>query len=239
MNDQAKVLFFATLREKTGVRETVIEFQSGAKILDIKALLLEKYPNLKTSMDTIIVAMNHEFAFDENLVPDEAEIAIFPPVSGGGIKAEKFPTLIALVDQKIDINRILEQLTIKSTGAACIFSGIVRGVTSRKAPHQTDELEYDAYRDMAESKMNQISDEIRSRWSDVEGIALIQRTGKLTPGTVSVIIACTSSHRDSGIFDAARYGIDRLKEIVPIWKKEVSKGGEVWIEGDYFPQPGE
>jgi molybdopterin synthase catalytic subunit len=112
-------------------------------------------------------------------------------------------------------------------------------VTSRKAPHQTDELEYDAYRDMAESKMNQISDEIRSRWSDVEGIALIQRTGKLTPGTVSVIIACTSSHRDSGIFDAARYGIDRLKEIVPIWKKEVSKGGEVWIEGDYFPQPGE
>jgi molybdopterin synthase catalytic subunit len=239
MNDQAKVLFFATLREKTGVRETVIEFQSGAKILDIKALLLEKYPNLKTSMDTIIVAMNHEFAFDENLVPDEAEIAIFPPVSGGGIKAEKFPTLIALVDQKIDINRILEQLTIKSTGAACIFSGIVRGVTSRKAPHQTDELEYDAYRDMAESKMNQISDEIRSRWSDVEGIALIQRTGKLTPGTVSVIIACTSSHRDSGIFDAARYGIDRLKEIVPIWKKEVSKGGEIWIEGDYFPQRGE
>jgi molybdopterin synthase catalytic subunit len=87
--------------------------------------------------------------------------------------------------------------------------------------------------------MSQISKEIRIKWRDIEGIAVIQRTGKLTPGTISVIIACTSSHRDSGIFDAAQYGIDRLKEIVPIWKKEVSQDGEVWIEGDYYPQRGE
>jgi molybdopterin synthase catalytic subunit len=238
MSDHATVLFFATLREKTGVRETSIEFRRGAIISDIKELLLEKYPNLKTSMDTIIVAMNHEFAFDENPVPDGAEIAIFPPVSGGN-ETEKFPTMIALVDQEIDINRFLEQITLPTTGAACIFSGIVRGVTNRKAPHQTDELEYEAYRVMAESKMSQISKEIRIKWRDIEGIAVIQRTGKLTPGTISVIIACTSSHRDSGIFDAAQYGIDRLKEIVPIWKKEVSQDGEVWIEGDYYPQRGE
>jgi molybdopterin synthase catalytic subunit len=59
------------------------------------------------------------------------------------------------------------------------------------------------------------------------------------PGTISVVVACSSSHRDSGIFEAARYGIDRLKEIVPVWKKEVSKDGEVWIEGEYYPQRGE
>jgi molybdopterin synthase catalytic subunit len=59
------------------------------------------------------------------------------------------------------------------------------------------------------------------------------------PGTVSVIIACSSSHRDSGIFEATRYGIDRLKEIVPVWKKEVSKDGQEWIEGEYYPQRGE
>jgi molybdopterin synthase catalytic subunit len=239
MSNYAKVLFFANLREKTGVRETTIEFQDGASILNIKALLLEKYPNLKTSMDTIIVAMNHEFAFDENLVSDGAEIAIFPPVSGGVTKVEKFPTIIAIVDQKIDINQILDQIIPITTGAACIFSGIVRGETTRKLPHQTVELNYEAYLEMAELKMKQISDEIRTRWSDIEGIALVQRTGKLTPGMISVIIACTSSHRDSGIFDAARYGIDRLKEIVPIWKKEVSQAGEVWIEGDYFPHRGE
>jgi len=239
MSNHAKVLFFATLREKTGVREASIEFGSGANISDIKALVLEMFPNLKTNMDSIIVAMNHEFAFDENLVPDGAEIAIFPPVSGGGSEAEKYPTIIALVEQEIEINRILEELTLSTTGAACIFSGIVREVTERYGPHQTDELEYDAYRVMAESKMKQISEEIRSRWNDIESVALVQRIGKLKPGMISVTIICTSSHRDSGIFDAARYGIDRLKEIVPIWKKELSKDGEVWIEGDYYPQRGE
>jgi molybdopterin synthase catalytic subunit len=89
---------------------------------------------------------------------------------------------------------------------------------------------------MAESKLRQICEEIRSRWHDVEGIALVQRIGKLMPGTVSVVVVCSSSHRDSGIFEATRYGIDRLKEIVPVWKKEVHKGGEEWIEGEYYPQ---
>ena len=92
---------------------------------------------------------------------------------------------------------------------------------------------------MAETKMLQISQEIRSRWKDVEGIAIVQRTGTIFPGTISVVIICTSSHRDSGIFEAAHYGIDRLKEIVPIWKKEVSSDGEEWIEGDYLPEKGD
>jgi molybdopterin converting factor subunit 1 len=83
MNDHAKVLFFATLRDKTGIREAIIEFPPGSLISDIKKQILETYPNLRPSMETIIVAMNHEFAFDENIVQDGAEIALFPPVSGG------------------------------------------------------------------------------------------------------------------------------------------------------------
>ena len=238
MSDRVKVLFFANLRERTGVRETVIEFQRGASVSDIKILLLEKYPDLKSNFDSIIVAMNHEFAFDDNLVPDGAEIAIFPPVSGGD-RDEKYPTIIAITDQEIDVNQTLEDITLNTTGAACIFSGIVRGITLRENPYQTKELEYEAYLEMAESMMKQISDEIRNRWGGVEGIALVQRIGRLTPGMISVIIICTSSHRDSGIFEAARYGIDRLKEIVPVWKKEVGPDGSMWVEGDYMPQPGE
>jgi molybdopterin synthase catalytic subunit len=92
---------------------------------------------------------------------------------------------------------------------------------------------------MAETKMLQISQEIRSRWSGVEGIAIVQRVGTIFPGTISVVIICTSPHRDSGIFEAAHYGIDRLKEVVPIWKKEVSSTGEEWIEGDYLPLKGD
>jgi len=239
MSDHARVLFFATLRDKTGVRETTIEFAPGTLVADIKNMLLAMYPNLKPNMDTIIVAMNHEFAFDENPVPDGAEIALFPPVSGGEDKQGTYPTVIDLVDEEINIQALVNRITLPTTGAACIFSGIVRGITSRGLPHQTDRLEYEAYRAMAEGKMRQITDEIRRRWSDIEGIAIVQRIGKLAPGTVSVIIACSSSHRDSGIFEAAHYGIDRLKEIVPIWKKEVSKNGEEWVEGEYFPHRGE
>ena len=87
--------------------------------------------------------------------------------------------------------------------------------------------------------MKQVAEEIRARWPVVEGIAIVQRIGKLYPKTPTVLIACTAAHRDTGVFDAARYGIDRLKEIVPIWKKEVSPNGESWVEGEYIPKAGE
>jgi MoaE-MoaD fusion protein len=239
MSDTAKVLFFATLREKAGVHKMTIEFPVGSHISDIKNIVLEKFPGLIPMMDSLIVALNHEFAFDEDVVPNEAEIAMFPPVSGGEINPEYNPTFVAIVDDEIDINEIVKKMTLPTTGAVCVFTGTVRGVTRRGETHQTEQLEYDAYRGMAELKLNQICVEIRLRWNEIEGIALVQRTGKLIPGAVSVVVACSSSHRDSGIFEAAHYGIDRLKEIVPVWKKEVSPDGEEWIEGDYFPHRGE
>jgi len=150
-----------------------------------------------------------------------------------------YPTLVAITEDEIDLNDLIAQVTLDSTGAAAIFTGMVRGVTSRDNPHETVYLEYESYKPMAEAKMNQVAEEIRSRWPTVEGIAIIQRVGRLYPRTPTVLIACTAAHRDTGVFDAARYGIDRLKEIVPVWKKEVSPTGETWIEGDYFPKPGE
>ena len=109
------------------------------------------------------------------------------------------------------------------------------GHYTRDRPHQTLYLEYEAYQPMAEAKMRQVADEIRQRWPDVEGIVIVQRIGHLDPGTPTVLIACSAAHRDTGVFEAARYGIDRLKEIVPVWKKEVSPDNEVWIEGEYIP----
>jgi molybdopterin synthase catalytic subunit len=150
-----------------------------------------------------------------------------------------YPTIISITEDELDLNALLAEVTLSSTGAAAIFSGMVRGVTSRGDAHETLFLEYEAYQPMAESKMRQIADEIRSRWPTVEGIALVQRVGKLYPKTPTVFIICTAAHRDTGVFDAAHYGIDRLKEIVPVWKKEVGPGGEEWVEGEYHPKPGE
>jgi molybdopterin synthase catalytic subunit len=150
-----------------------------------------------------------------------------------------FPTVCAITESEIDLNELLRQIILPTTGAAAIFTGMVRAVTTREPAHKTVYLEYQAYLPMAEEKMRQVADEIRERWPVVEGIAIIQRVGKLEPMTPTVLIACTAAHRDDGVFAAARYGIDRLKEIVPVWKKEASPKGAEWVEGDYTPKPGE
>ena len=148
------------------------------------------------------------------------------------------PTIFSITEDEIDLNDLLAQATLNSTGAAAIFTGMVRGVTTRKDPHETTYLEYESYEPMAEAKMKQVADEIRARWNTIEGIVIVQRIGRLYPCTPTVLIACTAAHRDTGVFEAARYGIDRLKEIVPVWKKEIGPKGEEWVEGEYIPQVG-
>ena len=151
------------------------------------------------------------------------------------MEPKNFPTVFQITENELDLNDLLAQITLTSTGAAAIFTGMVRGETRRDDPHDTVYLEYEAYVPMAEAKMKQVADEIRQKWPTVEGIAIVQRIGRLYPKTPTVLIACTAAHRDTGVFEAARYGIDRLKEIVPVWKKEVGPGGEEWVEGDYLP----
>lgn len=149
------------------------------------------------------------------------------------------PTIFSITQSELDLNALIAQVTLPTTGAACIFTGVVRGITERGDAHQTQYLEYEAYVPMAEAKMRQVAEEIRQRWPAVQGIAVVQRVGTLQPGTPTVLIVCSAAHRDTGVFEAARYGIDRLKEIVPIWKKEVGSGGEQWIEGEYIPRAGD
>lgn len=151
------------------------------------------------------------------------------------IRNTQYPTIFKITNDVLDLDALLASITLPSTGAACVFTGMVRGVTKRGDAHETVYLEYEAYVPMAEAKMKQVADEIREKWNTVEGIAIVQRIGRLDPMTPTVLIACTAAHRDTGVFEAARYGIDRLKEIVPVWKKEVGPNGEEWGEGEYLP----
>lgn len=233
--NKVKVLFFSTFRDRVGEKSVDMEIPSGINVLKFKDLLGEKYPSLKESLDFILVAVNKDYVFDEDIIPEGAEVAVFPPVSGGS----EGPTIFSITEDELDLNLILEQITLPSTGASCFFTGMVRAETSRGESHNTIHLEYDAYKPMAESKMRQVADEIRKKWTSVEGIAIVQRIGKLMPGTPTVLIACTAGHRDTGVFEAARYGIDRLKQIVPVFKKEIGPDGEEWVEGDYVPKAGE
>jgi MoaE-MoaD fusion protein len=149
------------------------------------------------------------------------------------------PTIISLTESELDLDALLVPITLPTTGASAIFVGIVRGQTSQGDAHETSYLDYEAYQPMAETKMRQVAEEIRQNWPTIEGIAIVQRIGRLYPGTPTTLIACTAPHRNTGVFEAAHYGIDRLKEIVPVWKKEIGPQGEEWVEGHYHPKPGE
>lgn len=228
------VLFFATLKDRAGTNRQMIELPAEATVADLKSKLADQFPAIKPLLNTALVSVDQNFAFDADRIPDGSEVALFPPVSGGS-----YPTILEIVQEPLDHDELLKQITLPTTGAICVFSGIVRAETMRGDPHQTISLEYEAYVPMAKAKMAQVAAEIRQRWPAIEGIVIVQRIGLLEAGTPTVVIACAAAHRNTGVFEAARYGIDRLKEIVPIWKKEITPDGEEWIEGEYHPQRGE
>jgi molybdopterin synthase catalytic subunit len=140
--------------------------------------------------------------------------------------------MIRLQSEPIDYHALIEQVRTPSCGGVVLFLGTVRELTEGR---RTIALDYEAYPGMAEKKLAEIEAETRSRWP-VGEIALIHRLGHLELGDVSVAVAVSCPHRHQA-FDAARFAIDRLKEIVPIWKKEVWVGGGEWIGWDCVEDP--
>lgn len=231
------ILFFATLRDIAGEKQ--ITYTTVGNILTVATLrdeLSKQYPEMADNLKSALAAINEEFAFAQDTIKDGDEVAFFPPVSGGS--GEQYPEIFLLPDEPINHDDMVEAITTPETGAVCFFSGMVRGKTDKEGHiPETEYLEYEAYEPMALAKMRQVAAEIREKFPKVQGIAIAQRIGRLQVGQNTVLIACSSAHRDDGCFEASRYGIDRLKEIVPVWKKEVGRDGEAWIEGEYMPKP--
>jgi molybdopterin synthase catalytic subunit len=129
-----------------------------------------------------------------------------------------------ITDQPLSLEPLVSAVTRSSSGAVASFLGVVREQTRGR---QVLYLEYEAYREMAIPKMREIADEIRRKWK-VDEIAMVHRIGHLEIGEVSVAIAVSAPHRHQALA-ACAYAIDRLKETVPIWKKEVWTDGEEWV----------
>ena len=134
--------------------------------------------------------------------------------------------MIKITHEVIEPDALYQAALKDVNGAVVTFAGVVRNHSGGK---RTDHLVYEAYADMAEKKMREIGDEVRSRWG-IEDFSILHRIGRLEIGEISVLIAVSSPHR-SEAFAACQYAIDRLKQIVPIWKKEVGEDGESWVEG--------
>jgi MoaE-MoaD fusion protein len=233
---EVEVRLFATLKDRAGHGRIVVAVEEPATVQSLIEAIAAAYPALAPALPVALVAVNKSFAAPDTAVRAQDDVAIFPPVSGGSSEDAPFPTYFALTTAEVDLNAIQALLSQPDVGAIVTFSGSVRGKTEREGlPPQTLHLEYEAYTEMAELKMAQIAREIWARWPAVKGIALVQRIGRLDIGEMTTLVACASAHRDQGVFEAARYGIDRLKEIVPVWKKEVGADRSLWVEGHYRP----
>lgn len=227
------IRLFATLKELAQNSHIQLDTTFPTTVAQLRDAISASHPQLAPALPTALVAVNKAFAAEETPIHPGDEIAIFPPVSGGDTP---YPTYFAISADPPDLNAIHHHLLQPNIGAIVSFTGSVRGQTQRDGlPPTTHYLEYEAYSEMAEAKMSQIAREIWERWPQVKGIAIVQRIGRLNVGDITTFVACAAGHRDQGVFDAARYGIDRLKEIVPVWKKEVGPDKSIWLEGHYHP----
>jgi molybdopterin synthase catalytic subunit len=129
-----------------------------------------------------------------------------------------------ITSDPLTADTIVAQLADPAMGAVVTFIGVVRCETGGR---EVLYLEYEAYPEMAEQVLEQIADEVRSRWPEIRDVAIVHRVGRLEIGETAVVIALSAAHR-AQLFDALHYTIDRVKEIAPIWKKEVWTDGAEW-----------
>jgi molybdopterin converting factor subunit 1 len=215
---------FARLREQAGTESESVEVERGSTVADVYDSLRRSHPALDPNRESVRAAVNQEFADWDEIVANGDEIAFIPPVSGG---AHAVGVLFELTADPLDARRIEAAVAHKGAGAICTFTGIVRDTSrGRSVTH----LDYEAYPEMATAEMRKIAGEIAERWPEAR-VAMSHRIGRLEIGEASVVVSVSCPHRAEAI-DACRWGIDRLKESVPIWKKEHAADGTFWIEGD-------
>ncbi|HET9324441.1 MAG TPA: molybdenum cofactor biosynthesis protein MoaE [Gaiellaceae bacterium] len=202
-----RVRLFAGLRERAGWSEREVDVATVAEVWG--ELGLGEEP------EGLLYAVNHEYAARSARLQDGDEVAVIPPVSGGGFR---------LVDGPLDVGAVIAEVEEERAGAVATFQGTVR----RQSRGRTViALEYEAYAGMAEKVMAEITEGVKRRY-DLCGVAIAHRTGRCEVGDVSVVIAVSAPHRHDALA-ACRDVIDELKERVPLWKKELYEGGEEWI----------
>lgn len=219
-----RVRFFARLREQAGTEGERIELPPQATLADVYQAVRRLHPALEPNLDAVRPAVNQEFSDWNASISDGDELAFVPPVSGG---THRVGVLFELTMQPLDARRLEAAVTHPGAGAICTFTGIVRNTSRGRA---VTELDYEAYAEMATAEMHRIGEEIAERWPEAR-VAMAHRTGRLQIGEASVVVSVSCPHRAEAIA-ACQWGIDRLKETVPIWKKEHAVDGTYWIEGN-------
>jgi molybdopterin converting factor subunit 1 len=221
-----QVRLFAALRERLGADSVAVEVPADCTAGELRRLFMARHPAASTLIERSALAVNAEYAGDSDPVPAGAEVALIPPVSGGDPR-------ILITPDELDIDAVRELVSAPADGAVCLFLGVVR---DHNEGHAVSGLEYDAYIEMAEKQLAEVVAETREHFA-VDQVALHHRIGRLTVGEVSLVAAVSSHHRKEA-FEACHWAVDRLKERVPIWKKEYGPDGAAWLEGHAVSTPG-
>lgn len=218
-----QISLFGQARELADTQSVELTLEQPATVESAFAALKSQYPKLASMERSLMFAVNEEYATREQALKEDDHLAVLPPVSGGSGEASD---VFEITHEPININDFRTRLLEGDSGALVIFDGVVRNNTKGR---RTRYLEYEGYEAMAVKTMAQIGREVREKWA-INRLGIMHRLGRLEICESSVVIIVTSAHRRIA-FEACHFAIDRLKQIVPIWKKEFFEDGEVWIEG--------
>lgn len=218
-----RVLLFALYREQAGQNKLELDLAPGSTVADAKMALEAQHP-LRLSGG--LAAVNEQLAQPDTLLQNGDELAFLPPVSGGVGEVERANDSYGLTADALSVQRWIDWASDDPYGAVISFLGTTR------SPNKGQEvawLEYEAYPGMAERTMRRIIAEMRERWT-LGRVALWHRLGRVRPREGSIVIVVSAPHRPEA-FEACRYAIERVKQILPVWKKEFSPDGSHWVEG--------
>ncbi len=244
------VLFFGMLRDLTGCSEESLELPDGARLETVFEHYASRFPALREMASSIALARNQEFAGPEVVLADGDEVALMPPVSGGsradteaganGAAAapeKSSPWLASSEDERgfyaltngiIDVEGLKRRVLTAADGAVIVFEGVVRDHSDGR---RTRFLDYDCYVPLALRKMQEIGRGILEK-HPVGRVAMVHRLGRLEISETSVAIVVSSAHRRPA-YEASLEAINRLKKLVPVWKKEHFEDGDAWVEGEW------
>jgi molybdopterin converting factor subunit 1 len=227
-----RVLFFGVIRDVVGLREDSLELPDGGSLGSVFEHYAARFPKLRDMAASTVLALNQQFSPPAAPLAEGDEVALLPPVSGGSGYSQHITDpaghFFALTREPIDGTAIARQLLRGEDGAFVNFEGVARNNSNGRA---TRYLEYECYEAMAVKMMAEIGREIASHHA-IGRIAMVHRLGRIEISETSVAVVVTSPHRKPA-FDAALEGINRLKKLVPVWKKEYFVDGEVWVDGEW------
>lgn len=228
------VLFFGAARDAVGADEADLKLNPPHDSAGAFEQLLSAYPALRRFGKSLLFAVNQEYARPDKEITDGDELAVFPPVSGGGEEVAQTSVcepeahdFFELTTDPIDVGEVARRVVLPECGVTVTLDGYAREWTARR---RTLHLVYEAYAPMAMREMKRLGQQAHEKF-EIAHIGIVHRTGRLEIGETSVVIAVSAPHRRAA-FEACEWAIRELKRTVPIWKKEFFEDGEVWVEGE-------